>query len=302
MNRKTENHHEIGLSRGAERTSLLTALIMTTVIMVLEFVGGWLSNSIALMSDAGHMLTDALALALSFFAILFASRPATARKTYGYYRLEILAALLNGVLLTIIAMGIFYESYERMVSPRLINVPLLVAIASIGFVANAIALAILSKRRENLNIRGAFFHVLGDTLSSIGVIIGGGIIALTGWQKIDPIIGMIIGTVIVYGSIRLIKESVDILLEAIPSGIELMDVSDAIESIEGIKEVHDLHVWCITTGMVALSGHIVVRKESFNRCDQILNTARRTLRDKFQIEHVTIQIESEDYGRCEGIC
>ena len=289
-------------SRHAERKSLLAALVVTASIMVLEFIGGILSNSIALISDAGHMLTDAFALSLSFFALLLAARPATARKTYGYYRLEILAALINGVVLTIIALGIFYKSYQRFISPQQVRADLLLAIAAIGLIANMVSLTFLSAKRGNLNIRGAFLHVLGDTLSSIGVIVGGIIILLTGWQGIDAIIGIAIGAVIIYGSFRLIKESVDILLEAIPSGIEITRVSQAIESIEEIRAVHDLHVWCITTGIVAMSGHVVVKNEFLERSDEIINKVKCMLKERFQIDHTTIQIESEDYGKCEGIC
>lgn len=302
MSTHIEHHMKGTVSRTIEKRSLLIALVLTVTIMFVEFIGGVLANSIALVSDAGHMLTDALALSLSFFALILATRPANARKTYGYYRLEILAALVNGVILTVIALGIFYTSYQRFISPKPIRTELLLIVAVIGFFANIVSLTILSAKRSNLNIRGAFLHVLGDTLSSLGVIIGGIIILLTGWEKIDAIIGIIIGGVIIYGSFKLIKESVDILLEAIPAGIELVKVSDTIESIEGVKAVHDLHIWCITTGMVALSGHIVVPNEFLDRGDEILNMVKRKLKDRFQIDHTTIQIESEQYGECEEKC
>ena len=292
-------HTEKGaLSRSGEKKSLFLALVLTASIMILEFVGGLFSNSIALISDAGHMLTDTLALTLSLFAVIFATRPATPRKTYGYYRLEILAALLNGVILTIIALAIFYKSYLRILSPQPVKAEILLFVAVIGLFANGAGLLVLHKRKDNLNVRGAFLHVLGDTFSSLGVIAGGVIILLTGWVKIDGIIGIIIGIAIIYGSFRLMKESVDILLEAVPSGIELLKVSETIEDIEGIKEVHHVHIWCITTGMIALSGHIVLEKAFLAKSDDILKTVRGMLHDRFQINHATIQMESEDYTEC----
>ncbi len=291
------------LSRSGEKKSLFLALILTASIMILEFFGGIFSNSLALISDAGHMLADALALTLSLFAVIFATRPATAKKTYGYYRLEILAALLNGVILTIIALAIFYKAYGRFLAPQPIKAEALLFVALIGFSANGVGLLLLHKKRNNLNVRGAFLHILGDTLSSIGVIIAGLLIILTGWAKIDAIIGIIIGIIIIYGSFRLIKESVDILLEAAPSGLELIEVSEAMKNIEGIKEVHHVHIWCITTGMIALSGHIVLEKSFLAKSDDILLTVRKMLQDRFQINHATIQIESEDYTECgEGPC
>lgn len=289
---------EAGLSRSKEKRSLFLVLVLTASIMILEFIGGLLSNSLALLSDAGHMLTDTLALALSLFAVLFATRPATEKKTYGYYRLEILAALVNGVILTVIALAIFYKAYIRLWTPQPIKAEILLPVALIGFFANGIGLLILHKKRGNLNIRGAFMHILGDTLSSIGVIAGGIFILLTGWVKIDAIIGIIIGIVIVYGSFRLIRESVDILLEAAPSGIELLEVSKAMKDIDGIKEVHHVHIWCITTGMIALSGHIVLQKPFLSKSDDILKDMRKMLQKRFQINHATIQIESEDYAGC----
>jgi cobalt-zinc-cadmium efflux system protein len=293
-----EHSEKKSLSRSGEKKSLLLALFLTASIMVLEFFGGIFSNSIALISDAGHMLTDTLALALSLFAVIFATRPATAKKTYGYYRLEILAALLNGVILTVIALVIFYKAYLRILSPQAIKAEILLSVAFVGLLANIIGLFILHKKRSNLNVRGAFLHILGDTLSSIGVIIGGIIILLTGWVKVDAIIGIVIGAVIIYGSFRLIKESVDILLEAAPSGIETLQVSEAMKTIEGIKEVHHLHIWCITTGLIALSGHIVLEKPFLAASDDILKRIREMLHDRFQINHATIQIESEDYFEC----
>lgn len=293
-----EHSEKNGLSRSGEKKSLFLALFLTASIMILEFWGGIFSNSIALISDAGHMFTDTLALALSLFAVIFATKPATAKKTYGYYRLEILAALLNGVILTVIALAIFYKAYLRILSPQPIKAEILLSVAFIGLLANLIGLLILHKRKSNLNVRGAFLHILGDTLSSIGVIIGGAIILITGWVKVDAIIGIMIGGVIVYGSFRLIKESVDILLEAAPSGLETLEVSEAIKATEGIKEVHHLHIWCITTGLIALSGHIVLKKPFLAKSDDILKKVREMLHDRFQINHATIQIESEDYSEC----
>ncbi|HET7319457.1 MAG TPA: cation diffusion facilitator family transporter, partial [Nitrospirota bacterium] len=222
------DHHEHELEQGPHRVvppggkrDLLIALSITMLMMVAEVIGGLLSNSLALLSDAGHMLTDNLALLLSFFAMKFATLPATERKTWGFYRLEILAALLNGIVLVLLSLYIMYEAYLRMLHPQPVQGTLMLVVAVIGLVANIIGALILIRHRDtNLNIRGAFLHIVGDALSSVGVIMGGVIILYTGWYLIDPILSMMISLVIIYGSWALVKESVNILLEAVPAHID----------------------------------------------------------------------------------
>jgi len=268
-------------------------------MMTVEFIGGFLSSSLALISDAGHMLTDTTALGLALLALLFSRRPATAEKTYGFYRLEILSALFNGVVLSLIAIYIFYEAMLRVIHPREVHSILMLTVAGIGLIANIIGAIIISKgSRENIAIRGAFWHVVSDALSSIGVITGGLIIFFTRAYVADPIIGFLIGIAILRGAWGLIKESVDILLEATPKDINFEEVEKALKEINGVRAIHDLHIWTITSGIRASSVHIVVEDILASECGKILNKINELLKSRFNIEHSTIQFECET---CEAI-
>ena len=278
-----------------DRSRLRWAVGLTASILLLEAAGGVLARSLALLSDSGHMMTDLLALLLCLFAVSVAARPATDRKTYGYYRLEILTALVNGSLLVVLSLYLFYEAVHRLMRPRPVETGLMLAIALVGLLANLIGIAILSPSRQNLNMRAALLHVLGDAFSSVGVILGGLVMKLTGWYRVDPLISLVIGGVILWGALRLMKEACDILLEGAPIGLGLAEVSRAIASVEGVVEIHDLHVWSITTGMPALSGHVVVRDSSLANTDQVLNRIKTMLEDRFGICHTTVQVESERY-------
>lgn len=278
-----------------DRSRLRWAVGLTASILLLEAAGGILAHSLALLSDSGHMMTDLLALLLCLFAVSVAARPATDRKTYGYYRLEILTALVNGSLLVVLSLYLFYEAVHRLMRPRPVETGLMLAIALVGLLANLIGIAILSPSRQNLNMRAALLHVLGDAFSSVGVILGGLVMKLTGWYRVDPLISLVIGGVILWGALRLMKEACDILLEGAPIGLGLAEVSRAIASVEGVVEIHDLHVWSITTGMPALSGHVVVRDSSLANTDQVLNRIKTMLEDRFGICHTTVQVESERY-------
>jgi cobalt-zinc-cadmium efflux system protein len=286
-------HHDRGADR--DRARLRWCVGLTATILVLEAVGGLLAQSLALLSDSGHMMTDLLALLLCLFAIGFASKPPTDRKTFGYYRLEILTALFNGTLLAVLSLYLFYEAFRRFMNPRPVHTTLMLWIAVIGLVANLAGIALLSPSRRNLNVRGALLHVLGDAFSSLGVIVGGVIMHFTGWYRADPLISIGIGIVILWGALRLMKEACDILLEAAPSQTVLPDVAQAIESVEGVCGLHDLHVWCITTGMPALSGHVVVKDRFLADSDRTLNRIKEMLEERFGICHTTIQMESERY-------
>ena len=222
------NHHEHDLRQQSAggRKDLLIALSITLLMMIAEVIGGLLSNSLALLSDAGHMLTDNLALLLSFFAMKFATMPATEKRTFGFYRLEILAALINGIILALISLYIIYEAYLRLINPQPVEGTLMLIVASIGLIANIIGAFILVKHSHaNLNIRGAYLHILGDALSSIGVVIGGVIILFSGWYLIDPLLSILISLVIIYGAWVLVKESVSILLESVPSLMKIERVA-----------------------------------------------------------------------------
>jgi len=284
-----------GRRRAEERRGLLTALALTLAILVAEVVGGFISNSLALLADAGHMLTDVLALGLAYVALGLATRPATPHKTYGWYRIEILAALINGVTLVVIALVIFWEAYERFREPPEVATVTMLAIATIGLVANAIGIRFLSGHGHSLNLRGAYLHMLGDLLSSVGVIIGGLIMWQTGNFVVDPLLSAAIGVVIVVSAYRLLRESVDVLLEGTPVGLDLGAVEEALRTVEGVEGVHDLHVWSLTSGVNALSCHVEVKAEALAGVDAILDRIRSLLQERFEISHTTIQIESESY-------
>ncbi|MFQ5877085.1 MAG: cation diffusion facilitator family transporter [Acidobacteriota bacterium] len=282
-------------ARAVQGRQLGIVIALTGTFLVVEAVGGLVSGSLALVSDAGHMFTDLLALVLCLMAVRFASLPATAEKTYGYHRLEILTALLNGALLLVISAGLLLKALQRFVDPRPIRGRLMIGVALLGLLANLAALLILSRRHRSLNIRGARMHLIGDALSSCGVVVAALVIAATGWVRIDAIAGGLIACVIVVGALRLVREAVDVLLEAAPRGIGLDEVSKAIRTVPGVVEVHDLHVWSITTGLPALSGHVRVEGVAGTGHDAMLNRIKQTVRDRFGIVHTTIQIESSTY-------
>ena len=271
---------------------LLLTLVLTAVLMLVEFAGGWLSGSLALVSDAGHMLTDVLALGLSLLAIRFAITPANAKKTYGFYRLEILAALLNGVTLIVLSGYIFYEAWQRFSSPTEIKSGLMIVVALAGLAVNVAGFFVLrSSSKDNLNVRGAFLHVVGDLLSSVAVIIGGLIIRFTGWLMIDPILSVLIGLMILKGAYGLVKESADILLEATPDGIEGKEIERALGGLAGVRAVHHLHIWSLSSGIHALSAHIQIDDQMTSQSDSLLAEIQELLEHKFGILHNTIQFE-----------
>jgi cobalt-zinc-cadmium efflux system protein len=273
---------------------LRLAMGLTALILLVEVAGGWYANSLALLSDAVHVLTDLGSLGLTYGAFVLASRPATARKTWGWYRLEVLAALLNGALLVALAAGIFIESFRRLHDPPVVLPGPMILAAAVGLAGNIATVAILAGGRRNLNLRAALLHVVSDTLVSVGVVATAVVLFATGWKGADPFMGLAIGLVIVVGAIRLLREATDVLLEAAPAGIELDRVGEAISGIPGVLAVHDLHVWSITSGMTALSGHVVVDDRAAG-ADETLNRIKRLLHDRFAIAHSTLQVESPGY-------
>jgi cobalt-zinc-cadmium efflux system protein len=293
------NRHQVA---GGTRPLLFTLLIVV-VIMAAEIVGGLLSNSLALLSDAGHMLVDALALSISLIAIWIARRPADTAKTFGYHRVEIMAALANGVILALVAVFIFYEAYQRLLEPPEVEASLMMTIAAIGLVANLASILLLRRARHiSINIMAAFWHVLGDTVSSLGVIIGGIIISITGWGIVDPIIAILIGAIVLWGAVRIVRESSDILLEAVPKHIQMGEVSQAMMNISGVRDVHDMHIWTITSGIYALSAHVLVEDQTVARSAEIARAVERELARRFQITHTTLQLECEKCESCsEGL-
>ena len=279
-----DGDHERGRSR------LKIVLVLTAVFMVIELIGGLLANSLALMADAAHMLTDVGALGLSLFVLWFSRRAVSVAKTYGYLRLEILAALLNGSILIILSVLIFWQSWQRLRTPELIEGPLMMAVAIAGLLVNIIAALLLHGSAEhNLNVRGAYLHVLGDLLGSVGAIAAAAVILTTGWLPADALISAFVGLLILVGSWKLVRESVDVLLESVPSHIDLAALRRALHEIPGVDEVHDLHVWTLTSGFLAMSGHAVVRNPELNQ--RVLRDITNCMRESFGISHVTVQLE-----------
>ncbi len=290
------HHHHHHLSARAERSRrrLLIVLALTATYLVAEAVGGWWTGSLALLADAGHMLTDVAALGLALMAVWFGARPATPRKTFGYHRLEILAALINGVALVVIALLIFYQAYERLNHPRAVESNLMIVVAAGGFVINLICAWLLhGDHTEDLNMRGAWLHIMGDALGSVGAIIAGGLMSVYGWYQADPLMSAGIALLIIWSSWHIIRESTNVLLEGTPAHINLAAVEEAIRLTDGVEGVHDLHVWTITSGREALSAHVVHAPGMVQPA--LLKELRGKLQDRFGVDHLTLQMETEDF-------
>ena len=266
-------------------------LAITAAVMVAEAAGGWLAHSLALLADAGHMLADVAALGLALVVTALAQRPVTAERTFGLLRLEILAALLNGAALIVIALGVGVEAYRRVRSPGDVQGTLLLIVAGVGLAANAMGTAILHRGHDHsLNQRAAYLHIASDLLGSVGAVLAGAIILATGWVQADPIISVLISLLILHSAWRLVKESADVLLEAAPAHIALSDVHDRIASIPGVASVHDLHVWTVTSGVIAMSSHLVAQNPADNQ--RVLEAVQACLGD-MGIRHVTVQMERD---------
>ena len=277
--------------------SLRLALILTGTLLVAEVVGGLLSNSVALLADAGHMLTDVAALALSLFVAWFTRQPSTPRKSFGYLRWEILAAFLNGGALILISLWIIVESLMRLRSPEPIEGMLMLGVAVGGLLVNiAAAMMLHSGSQANMNVRGAYLHVISDLLGSVGVVTAALVIYFTGWLTADPIASLLTTVLILRGAWKLVRESVDILLESVPPHIDLNAVRRQMEAIPGIESVHDLHVWSVNPRMIAMSAHAVVR--DVNNQQHVLGHVHDAMA-LFGIGHITVQLESEDLTHLE---
>ena len=270
----------------------------TLLYLIAEVIGGLLTRSLALLADAGHMLTDVAGLGLALFAIRFAERPATPERTYGYYRVEILAAVINAVVLIGISLYILYEAYERFRNPPEVQSGAMLIVAAIGLAVNIAGILILRKgSEESLNMKGAYFEVLSDMLTSIGVIVAGVIMLTTGWYYADPLISAGIGLFILPRTWILLKEAVGVLLEGAPSDVNITALRDAIESVPGVASAHDLHVWTLTSGMNAMSAHVVLADGATH--DNVLAAVRERVTSGFKIAHVTVQIEPAGFAEGE---
>jgi cobalt-zinc-cadmium efflux system protein len=284
------HHHSHSHGHGA-RSSLKIALIVTSAFLVAEFAGALYTNSLALLADSGHMLTDVAALSLSLAATWFSTRRATPQKTFGFYRLEILAALLNGVFLILISLYIFYEAWDRFQNPPDVKAGWMLVVAVSGLFANLISAWLLfESRTENLNIRGAFFHVLSDAFGSLGAIVAGLAILIWGYRAADPMISGLVGILILCSSWILIRDAVDILLEGTPSHINIVNLQDQLRTTPGVESVHDLHVWTLTSGILSMSCHLVMSDDTSSR-SAVLSRVREIARERFKIDHTTVQIE-----------
>jgi cobalt-zinc-cadmium efflux system protein len=282
--------HRAPVGRESQRR-MGAALAIAAAVMVAEGIGGWLAHSLALFADAGHMLADVAALGLSLLVVSLARRPATAERTFGLLRLEILAALVNGAALIAISIGIAVEAYRRFYAPQPVHGGLLAGFAAASLVANAASVAILhGGHRHSLNQRGAYLHILGDLLGSVGALAAGAVILTTGWVQVDPIVSIVISLLIIGSAWRLVRESADVLLEAAPAHIALADVHDCIASVPGVASVHDLHVWTVTSGVIAMSGHLVVQNPADNQ--RVLEAVQHGLA-RMGIGHVTVQMEKD---------
>lgn len=278
--------------RGSER-ALATTLVLMAGYMLAEAIGGWWSGSLALLADAAHMLSDVGALGLALFATRMARRPTTSKRTFGLYRGEILAALVNGALLAAVAIFIVVEALERLRAPRDVHAPGMLAIAIGGLVVNLLGLWILREQRHaSLNVRGAWLHVVGDALGSVGAIASGVLILAFGWTRADPAASLLIAGLVVYSGWNLMREAVAVLMESAPGHIDVDEVRALMASTEHVVGVHDLHVWTITSGLDSLSAHVVVG--AGGQGGSVLRELRRRLHERFGIDHVTLQIETEE--------
>ena len=277
-------------AESARRLSLV--LWLSAGIMLAEAVGGWVAHSLTLLADAGHMLADVAAIGLALFVVRMAQRPATPERSYGLVRLEILAALVNGAMLIVIAAAIGVEAWRRLRTPPLVHGAPVVGIAIVGLIANLVSMRILHHGHgHSLNQRGAYLHVVSDALGSVGALAVGLIVLTTGWTLADPIVSVAIAALILGSAWQLMRESADILLEATPRHIPLVAVHERLTSIPGVRSVHDLHVWTLTSGMIAMSGHLVVRDPSAHQ--RVLEAAQERLRS-LGIHHVTVQMEKDE--------
>jgi len=284
---------------GANKQRLLIVFVLTAVYLVAEIVGGIATHSLALLADAGHMLTDVAGLGLALLAIRFAERAATPERTYGYYRVEILAAVVNAVVLIGISIGVLYEAYERFRHPPTVAGGPMLLVAIIGLAVNIAGIFLLRKGSgDSLNMKGAYFEVLSDMLTSVGVIVASVIMLTTGWYYADPLISAGIGLFILPRTWILLREAVGVLLEGTPAGVNLTAIREMVGRLPGVREMHDLHVWSLTSGVNAMSAHVVIVDDTMH--NEVLDAVHNVVTTNFKIAHVTVQIERVGWRECEA--
>jgi len=285
-----------------ERRFLLS-LALTGLVLIAEVIGGLWTGSLALLSDAAHVFLDIFALGMSYGALRLAALPPDDRHTYGFHRLQVLAALANGATLLLVAFEIFREAWERFRNPAPVLAGPMLIVAVVGLVVNLIVALVLRQHdHHDLNVRSAFLHVLGDALASLGVIGAGVVILFTGWTVIDPLVSAAIGVILLLGSGRVLRESLHILAEGMPEGLKASQVAEAMRGVAGVVEVHDLHVWTVSPGYVALSAHVVLADQALSQTQEVMAGLKRVLADEFDIEHTTIQFECAACGQGAVVC
>ena len=293
-----DNHTHV---HAGPKAALGTAFALTTLVLLVEVVGGFASHSLALLSDAGHVLTDIVALGLAWFAAGQAERPSDDRRTYGYHRVGILAALANAISLIAIVVWIAFEAIHRLQAPEQVTPWIMFVAASVGVAVNLfIGLRLHHQGQHNINVRAAMLHVFGDVAASAAVIVGGVVIALTGWYLADPIISLAIALLVAWGAWGVLRETIAILMESTPRDVDVTRLLRDLGNISGVSGVHDLHVWSIAGGMRALSAHIQVIDRPISACDALRVKINTLLRKDYSIEHTTLQFECRDCDRCDG--
>lgn len=287
---------------GKHRGRLAWALGIAVGVFVLEVVGAIITGSLALLADAGHVLTDVLGVALALVAATMAQRPPSLRRTFGWQRLEVLAAALNALLLIGVGLYVAVEAVQRLVSPEPVEAGLMLVFAVVGLLANAVSLRILmAGKDESINVRGAYLEVLGDLLGSLAVVVAAGVIMATGWERADPVASLLVAFMILPRSLKLLRDAVRILLEAAPPDLDVGEVRMHLTQVRGVQDVHDVHVWTITSGVPALTAHVVVDSARLAECGpaSMLDQLQQCARDCFEIEHTTFQLEPTDHAEHE---
>lgn len=292
MSSHDHNHHV-----PSSRKVLVAALSLTLGFAVVEFVAGLAAGSLALIADAGHMLTDTFALGLAAFAAWVAARPASNRRTWGYGRAEVLAALINGAVMLVLVGLIAWRAFERFQNPRDVSGAMVMGVALIGLVINLLVFWVLSRGQSNLNVRGALLHVMGDLLGSVAALASGVVILATGWTPIDPILSLLICALILVAAVRLLMDSAQVVMEAVPQGLDIHKVRSTMSSVTGVEDIHDLHIWQVASDRVALSAHVVV--PDLDDWPATLAALNRALFDTWKIDHPTLQPELPGSGSCE---
>ena len=279
------------------------ALALTGIIFLAEFIGGFWTHSLALLSDSAHVFMDAFALGLSYLAIRAAKLPADDKHTYGYHRMQVLAALTNGATLFLIAFEILREAWDRFQNPEAVSAGSMLVIAVIGLIVNLIVAFTLSKHdQDDLNTRSAFLHVVGDAAASVGVIAVGVILLFVNWLWLDPLVSVMIGVLILFSSGRVLKESIHILAEGMPEGMTATSIAESMRKVSGVSQVHDLHVWTVAPGYIALSAHVTVDDQSISQTAEMMNALKETLNESYEIQHTTIQFECKNCGQGTVLC